>query len=156
MSPPTPQSPSKTITMPRITLERNKADHRTIDQTIPCNGTTYYAAQPSDFYTDSAVLCGFASCLTPDPSSLENCCLTPVQSNGLYRYCEPRKNDTNWQTLGNDWLQCVQQSPASGDPDGSFGIGCNRLPSGASLLAGPSVGGLWTVAGLLALMLCLK
>lgn len=147
----------------RVILEGKSTDVELADQTIDCNGTLISVAQPADFFTNPTNLCGFASCVTPDSSIAQDCCNGPMQSNGLYRYCPPVMNAldaTDWIKLEDDWLSCISQLPASSDVDGGYGSGCNRVPGeplrGSGPLMNPSIGGIWTVAGLLALMLCSK
>jgi hypothetical protein len=156
ISPPRPQSSFRH----RLTFTSIMADLSNIDQSIECNGTIVHdVEQPPDFYTTSQVLCGFASCVTPNSSSLRNCCATPLQSHGLYRFCSPLQKDSDWEKLSNDWYGCLKQSPARGYPDGSYGIGCNRVPGaegGASMVMTPALRGVWMAMSLVVLVLCWK
>lgn len=117
-----------------------------------CNGTSVSVAQPSNWYDRPGDLCGFASCIPPSSSSLSACCSGSVQSLGLFRFCEPRNNDTNdWAELGDDYTTCLQMSDV--DFSGSWGVGCNRNPNGAGKPVLSSAGSVWMIAGLVALLL---
>ena len=134
------------------------ADLSIVDQSIECNGIIIHGVeQPPDYYTTSEVLCGFASCVVPNSTSVQACCATLLQSHGLYRFCSPRETDPDWQMLSDDWLECLQQSSARDLPDGSYGTGCNRVPgaeAGASMLMMPTAGAFWMVMSLVVLTLC--
>ena len=144
----------------KLTFKGTMADFSIVDQSIECNGALVHdVEQPPDFYTTSELLCGFASCVTPNSSSVQNCCATPLRSHGLYRFCSPRQTDPNWIKSSDDWWDCLQQSFARGYPDGGHGIGCNRVPGaegGANILMTPTSGGLWMVMSLVVLILCWK
>lgn len=129
------------------------------DQSIACNGTiTPPVAQPADFYTRSQTLCGFASCTMPNQSDVIACCATPMQSHGLYRFCEPRTTydgPKHWEDLLDDWVDCLLLSPAHNITDGGYGIGCNRVP-GALSAGHMLVPNVWMVFSLVSLILYWK
>ena len=124
-----------------------------LHDTISCFNGNHQFKQPANWYKELNTWCGFASCGISNSTIVQECCVTPLYSNGHWRYCEPRINDTNWDQLNADWYGCIRNF--KDDFDQNLGYGCTQVPrNAAGALKGPSVGAVWVIPGLLVWMAC--